>query len=307
MSVSESTIVVGTDGSENASQAVDWAAREASLRGVSLEVLHAHPDSWPARLARPSHSEAPTDDESAHVLEVARSRVLEHHPDLDVRLSSVRQSPAAALVHRSRTAHLLVVGSHGRSAVGRLVLGSVSGHAIAYSQCPTVVVRGSISESDRPIAVGVDDSEASRHALRVAFEEAALRDVPLTVFHAWQLPPVTGYGIWGFPEDVEAEFRGEAVTVLENAMATSAAKYPQVRVVERVMETHPVTAAIDECHLSQLLVVGTRGGGAFPGVALGSLPAAAVREAACPVMVVPVPRGIDLSTAATPDRAAANA
>lgn len=36
-------IVVGTDGSAEALRAVEWAAREASLRGTSLRIVsHAH-------------------------------------------------------------------------------------------------------------------------------------------------------------------------------------------------------------------------------------------------------------------------
>jgi nucleotide-binding universal stress UspA family protein len=36
---------------------------------------------------------------------------------------------------------LIVVGSHGRSTVGRFVLGSVSDHVVHHAQCPVLVVR----------------------------------------------------------------------------------------------------------------------------------------------------------------------
>ncbi len=41
----------------------------------------------------------------------------------------------------SEAVDLIVVGSHGRSSVGRFVLGSVSDHVVHHAQCPVLVVR----------------------------------------------------------------------------------------------------------------------------------------------------------------------
>jgi nucleotide-binding universal stress UspA family protein len=50
-------------------------------------------------------------------------------------------SPSLTLVDASEGADLLVVGSHGRSGLSRLVLGSVAMACVNHAPCPVVVVR----------------------------------------------------------------------------------------------------------------------------------------------------------------------
>ncbi len=49
-------------------------------------------------------------------------------------------------------ADLVVVGTHGRGTIGRLLLGSVSDHVVRNASCPVLVVRPSSRRSDRPAA-----------------------------------------------------------------------------------------------------------------------------------------------------------
>jgi nucleotide-binding universal stress UspA family protein len=42
----------------------------------------------------------------------------------------------------AEAADLIVVGTHGRGRVGRLVLGSVSDHVVRHAPCPVLIVRG---------------------------------------------------------------------------------------------------------------------------------------------------------------------
>jgi nucleotide-binding universal stress UspA family protein len=50
-------------------------------------------------------------------------------------------SPSVTLVDAAEGADLLVVGSHGRSGLSRLVLGSVAMACVNHAPCPVVVVR----------------------------------------------------------------------------------------------------------------------------------------------------------------------
>lgn len=52
--------------------------------------------------------------------------------------------PGTAIVEAAiaESADLVVVGTHGRSRVGRLVLGSVSDHVVRHASCPILIVRG---------------------------------------------------------------------------------------------------------------------------------------------------------------------
>jgi nucleotide-binding universal stress UspA family protein len=47
---------------------------------------------------------------------------------------------------------LVVVGTHGRGTIGRLLLGSVSDHVVRNAPCPVLVVRPASGSSDRPAA-----------------------------------------------------------------------------------------------------------------------------------------------------------
>ncbi len=52
----------------------------------------------------------------------------------------------------SESVDLVVVGTHGRGTIGRLLLGSVSEHVVRYAPCPVLVVRPASRPSDRPEA-----------------------------------------------------------------------------------------------------------------------------------------------------------
>ncbi|HEV3498263.1 MAG TPA: universal stress protein, partial [Actinomycetes bacterium] len=62
-------------------------------------------------------------------------------PHRDVQVTVLPGAPAVTLVEVSEGADLLVVGSHGRSGLGRLVLGSVAMACVHHAHCPVVVVR----------------------------------------------------------------------------------------------------------------------------------------------------------------------
>ena len=279
-------VVVGVDGSPGAVLAVDWAAAEASRRGARLELLYAEVPAPPVVGLEPAPVAPLASDPVPHFLEEARHRVVVAWPDLEVGLWPTVGGPASSLIERSRVADVVVVGAHGRSMLGRLFLGSVSHHVAAHAECLAVVVRGRLPEETAPVAVGIDDSPTARLALEVGFEQALARRVPLVVFHAWQDLPATGYGVWAPPPDLADELRVDAEKLLADTLRGWPEKYPEVEVHSRVEHAHPMTAVVAESELAQLMVLGAHGRGHFVGMAVGSVPSAAVREAACPVMVV---------------------
>jgi nucleotide-binding universal stress UspA family protein len=280
-------IVVGVDGSTAGGSAVEWGARQARRTGASLLLLHAYTVAWPVGMSDPAVLPPPDESWTPSFLDDARAHVEQNWPEVVVSALAVPSSPAAALVSASRTASLVVVGAHGRSAVGRLLLGSVSRHVTAHAHCPAVVVRGTPKSVVLPVAVGIDDSPTAHAALAWAFQIADDLHVPLRVFHAWEEPTTTGYGMWAAPPSLEWELREEAQHLMTKTLAAWAERYPLVEVHELVVQEHPVTAVVQESHRCQLVVLGTHGRGAFAGMAIGSIPAAAVHQTDCPVVVVP--------------------
>jgi nucleotide-binding universal stress UspA family protein len=137
--------VVGIDGSERATRALDFAFEECSLRGWPLEVVH----SWDVSVIGYDYDEASypaggifdevRDAEtrlSAELLAGHRER----YPDVAVTVRIARGAAADVLLEAARTADLLVVGSRGRGGFAALILGSVSHRVIHHAHCPVAVV-----------------------------------------------------------------------------------------------------------------------------------------------------------------------
>ena len=287
MNATRDTIVVGVDGSTHALAAVDWAAERAHRLGRALELVHGYTVQFPDGIMDPAMTGPPAPDWIPPFLTDACDRVRVTWPDVDVTAVAIPDGGSSSLVSLSRHASLVVVGAHGRSFVSRLLLGSVSRHVTAHAHCPAVVVRGVPKPGSWPVAVGIDDSPTAQSALAWAFAEAASRDVGLTVFHAWQEVPVTGYGLWATPPGLEDAIEADAEKLLTTSLAPWRDQYPQVEVRERIVRAPPATAVVDQSHHAQLVVLGAHGRGAFRGMTLGSVPASAVHQTDCPVVVVP--------------------
>jgi nucleotide-binding universal stress UspA family protein len=139
------------------------------------------------------------------------------------------------------------------------------------------------AERQPRIVVGVDGSEASRDALHWAAVQAGLVGGRLEVIMTWELPTTYGWAA-PYPEgfDPEADTR----RLLEDMVAAVRTDHPGVEVHTQVLEGHPAPVLIDAAGGAELLVVGSRGHGAFAGMLLGSVSEHCVSNSPCPVVVV---------------------
>lgn len=132
------------------------------------------------------------------------------------------------------------------------------------------------------IVVGVDGSEASKDALRWAARQARLTGSELRAVCAWQMP--TAYG-WA-PDFSNVDFAAEARKGLENTLDETLGADPGIPVVTDVRPGHPATVLIDASRGAAILVLGSRGHGAFAGMLLGSVSHHCAQHATCPVLIV---------------------
>lgn len=135
-------IVVGVDGSEEATQAVAFAAAEADREGQELTVVYAawKPDKWVDSGALTESLSQRIEEEEQIVLAETVSGLSEDYPDLVVhRILDTELDPAAALVRAAADANMLVVGSRGRGGFKRLLLGSTAHAVLTHLPCPTVI------------------------------------------------------------------------------------------------------------------------------------------------------------------------
>jgi nucleotide-binding universal stress UspA family protein len=131
-------IVVGTDGSECAGRAVDFAAHEAARWGALLEVVSVYgyiPDSGLAPVPM-----EPFEDAAHSIITAAAARVSALEPSVVVKGEAIFGISQQVLVEASQGAVLLVVGSRGRGELKSLVLGSVSAECVHHVCCPITIV-----------------------------------------------------------------------------------------------------------------------------------------------------------------------
>lgn len=140
MTEARPVVVVGVDGSDASKDALRWAAKQAQLTGGELHAVI----SWdfpPSYGFYVDYSDAEFDAQARKTLEEAVTEMLGESPSVPVTFSVVKGRPAEVLIDASRSADLLVVGSHGRGAFTGMLLGSVSQHCVQRAACSVLVVR----------------------------------------------------------------------------------------------------------------------------------------------------------------------
>ena len=132
-------IVVGIEGTTAGQGALEWALREAAVRGCALTVIHAW-DHIPARDAgrMTEHEERTASGCMLDAAVTSAVRTVGVSPDVEVR--SVKGSAAKVLLAASETAQLLVLGRGHRSGAIDVLRHSVSAECVRRAVCPVVVI-----------------------------------------------------------------------------------------------------------------------------------------------------------------------
>ena len=272
-------IVVGTDGSAQAVRAVEWAAREAVLRGAPLRIVSAA--EMPPKMSAPSpgtgletvatHLVGDRDRALADAAGVAAATA----PDVLTDTDPVDGPPAQAVADSGSGALLLVVGSDGHGSFAAMTLGSVSRYVALHAPCPAVVVREESAAAERLVVVGIGSLQDCGPALAFGFEEARLRKAALLAVHAWQ-----------FPDSRAAQ---EAGATLDDLLNDCRGRNPDVDASRDVVHGHPGRVLADLSARADLVVLGRHGANdrLVPGPA--RVIHAVLSHARGPVVVVPPP------------------
>ena len=132
------------------------------------------------------------------------------------------------------------------------------------------------------IVVGYDGSSSSEGAVEWAARQAALTGSTLEVVVAWEWPTTYGAAI-ELPEGFDPA--ADAQEIAEAAGKLVAELHPDVPVQLSIRHGHPAPILVEASKGADLLVVGSRGHGAFVGMLLGSVSEHCVTNASCPVVV----------------------
>ena len=141
-------IVVGTDGSETAGEAVRQAVDLAKLTGAELSIVSAY-SPLPERRVRDTQDEAPADvqyeigprEDVNLVLDAAAAAARKE--GIEVQTHPVEGEPAEAIltVAEDTKADLIVVGNKGMTGARRFLLGSVPNNVSHHAPCSVIIVR----------------------------------------------------------------------------------------------------------------------------------------------------------------------
>jgi nucleotide-binding universal stress UspA family protein len=195
----------------------------------------------------------------------------------------------------SESAQVTVLGAHGRSGVGRALLGSVSTAVLTHSHSPVLVVPDGTPEplESDSLLVCFDGSEGAQRAVEAAGRLFPRRAVSvLTLWEPWVAlaPVVAGMSVPAYSAtdiDKVAQERSEELAAAGASVAEKAGLVPEPIRVE--VGTGPLWKAVLDTAAQReagAIVMGSRG---MTGIsaALGSVSHGVVHHSRLPVLVVP--------------------
>jgi nucleotide-binding universal stress UspA family protein len=202
-----------------------------------------------------------------------------------------RGNPGDAILEQAREdgAHLIVVGSHGKGAVQRLLVGSVSERVARYAHCSVLVARGDFL---RQAVVAFDGSESAAEALDAYarlplpadLATAVVRVVPTSGIPL-PVPIAPGVTYAAPVEADEREWRTAAEALLRRAQERlRAAGRASATAVRFGAPADELVAHARETG-ADLIVVGAANRSALGRLLLGSVSARVLSHAPCSVLV----------------------
>jgi len=302
-------ILVAYDGSISADAAID-DLRRAGLpaQAEALVVCVADKGLVPPHPADRKEIHADPDESSRSKLAEAEvlagnasARLRSHFPQWTVSSEALWGSPAKIILDTSARWHpqLVAVGSHGRSVVARLFLGSVSMELIHKAACSVRITRmGAVPRSDGPIriVIGNDGSEQAEMVIRSVTARSWPEGTEAQIVSAVQtLVPVTNeldastfaqepaYSVIR-EADERLRFRLDSIA----AESANALRRAGLIVTTRVVDADPREAILTAAELvrADTIFIGARGLGRMERLLLGSVSNYVVTHAHCTVEVV---------------------
>ena len=283
-------VLFATDFSDCAVKAQETAFDVAERFGAKIHIIHALevplPIFEPYAVAVPDRFLAEARKGAGEKLDTvfaeARKRGLEG-------TTALGEVPAAfAVKERAEAvdADLVVVGTEGHTGLRHVFLGSVAEGVVRTAGCSVLTSRGSIDDTDGPIVVGTDFSEAAQVAVDAACELAETLGRNLHLVHsAPTTPPMVGPYEIAVPVDFHDAVVRESKTRLEEAAGKCQIR-GQVTTEVSPVPAHIAIPEIAEKLDAPLVVVGSRGLTGLKHLVLGSVAERTVRHAPCSVWTV---------------------
>lgn len=282
-------VVAGIDGSEGSAAVVRYAATEARRTGSGLLLVHVIPDYL---ILSPMLPVAPTELEGMARAIVERAAEAASETLAPARISTklVNGSRTSCLVRAGDGASQIVLGREARSNVQRVVTGATTIGVAARAACPTIAVPPDwvAGPAAARVVAGIKTSAHSESLLQHSFLAAKRLGAELSLVHAWEIP--SGYDDVIAGRVAREEWADALRRELGQPLAAWQAAFPEVTVHLEVVHGQAARVLRDASADADLVLLTRRMHG-FPGGHLGGTGRLLLREAACPVEVVPLGAG----------------
>jgi len=288
-----STIIVGFDGRDHAADALALGRLLAGRTGSKLLVVCAYPEDPLGESGAAADIGTDVRNDAEAALDRARALTADAGETVDVEYHALAGSKPSQVLHdlAERTeAVAIVVGATHHGAAVRLLTGSTPERVLDGSPCAVAVApvgyaeRVPVGTAPLRIAVAFDDSPEAAHALDVAAGLARRANGTLRVVTAVNgavgLYPPLDPGAY-------AEIADVARTAARERLDAAVARLDGLQVDSAVLDGEPAIVLLEDANDDDLLVTGSGGKGPFRRVLMGSVSTTLLREATCPVVVVP--------------------
>jgi nucleotide-binding universal stress UspA family protein len=233
----------------------------------------------------------------------AAASLRRQYPGWAVRPQAILGDPAQGLLEiaeRWKPA-LIVMGSHGRSALGRMLVGSTSLHVLHHAPATVRITRPRLRLKQGPprVLVAVDGSPGSDAALAAVASRAWPKGSRFLVVGSYDFRPNPGVFSGGAGSDLAETLSIYHRAALEKRIASATDRLTRagLSVQGFLREGDPRSALLAEAKdwAADCIFLGSRGAGTFARILLGSVSSAVASHAPCTVEVVrarkPVRRG----------------
>jgi nucleotide-binding universal stress UspA family protein len=283
-------ILVAYDGSECADAALDDLRRAGLPSDAQIKVLSVVEHWLPPPSALEIIEHIDRDQEYLALARRGGIRLVSTEPGWDVKSESGEGSPATVIIEKADEwgADLIVVGSHGHTALGRFFFGSVSQKVLHGARRSVRVARGRIEEPGTPVRliIGVEGSKGSESAV----EAVAARKWPAgsearIVNATWATPQLTSHRMVGPIIKWIAEEKARINKMIDEAVSKLSAAALRTEVVVKEEDPKRLLIAEAESWGADCIFVGARGMGRIDRFLLGSVSSAVAARAHCSVEV----------------------
>lgn len=294
-------ILVPVDGSKHSRIALDFIASRSALIGgdPQVDVLNVQlpVPVRAAQLVGKAHVRSYYTEEADKVLRPVQARLRKAGVAATARYVVGHPSDEITAAAAKGKTDLIVMGSHGRSALKGLLLGSVTNAVLAQSRVPVLILRAreQIPADSLKVGIAIDGSKYGRAAVAYVLRHLQLfgASPKLTLLHVVQdyagtvMPDMAGIALPAFSieevRSLQAQAFGKAIAPARKLLAKAGLQADEVCLVGNAGDE---LAAYARRKKLDLLVMGSHGYGAFKAAVMGSVATRTAATGNVPLLLI---------------------